>query len=75
MDSYNNLTKKKFNVIKIIQLDGQVFVIFKSKVESTQIANGGSINYPSILIVTLWFQQVLTVAETIQCDYTNTRCF
>jgi len=28
-------------------------------------ASQGSTNYPPILVVTLWFQQVVTMAETI----------
>ena len=76
---------------KLLNWMDRCFIIFKSKVKSTQVADGGSLNYPSILmyliylpslcfqptrvVVTLWFQQIPVAAETIQCDYTNTKCF
>jgi hypothetical protein len=49
---------------KLIIFDGERFYIFKSKVESTQVAIGGSLNYPFpqgmdiIYLPSLWFQQV-----------------
>jgi hypothetical protein len=35
-------------LFKLLIFNGEMFTILKRKVESTQVANGGSLNYPPL---------------------------
>jgi hypothetical protein len=52
-------------LFKLLIFDGEMFTILKRRVESTQVANGGSTNDPSILMDLICLSRVVHEGQLI----------